>query len=224
MKILILFFTLAIIPFSYSNELEKIEWKTISQKEGIIVFKPKSYKHKSGLVPIRFKAILNHKVERVLTVLADELRKKEWLPKAKEVKLLEKNSAADFVGYYRYYAPWPFQDREFVLSNKGVVDTKAKTIYVDIKSIDHEKAPKKSGITRGITHVGFSKIRPLEGSKTEVEMGLLTEFGGLIPNWIINIVQKKWPYSFMKNLRKQLKKTDLVINPDFVTKSDKSSQ
>ena len=49
-------------------------------------------------------------------------------------------------------------------------------------------------------------------------MAFLNDFKGMIPTWIINIVQKKWPHKFMKSLRTQLNKADIKIAPEFKDK------
>lgn len=200
---------------SYASELSDIKWKEISNHDQIQVYIPKSYEHKSGLVPIRFKAVLKHPIERVLAVLADETRKMEWVPKANEVRILSKKSHTHFTVYYRYDAPWPFSDRDFIIQNVGKYDQEKQTIFVDLKSVDHPNDPNASGTVRGTTYSGYSIIKPLNQKETSVEMGLLTAFGGFIPKWIINLVQKKWPYKFMDNLKNQLKKDDIIIPEHF---------
>ncbi len=67
-------FSLFFIYISTANasQLRTIKWKISSNKDNISIFTPVNYKHKSGLIPIRFKATLNHNVSRVLSVFVDE--------------------------------------------------------------------------------------------------------------------------------------------------------
>lgn len=200
---------------SFASQLKEIEWKQVSDKDGIIIYRPLNYKHSSGIVPIRFKAKLSENISKVLTVLSDNSRKVEWLPNAKEVKVLEQSSVESAIVYYRYEAPWPFHDRDFIVQNKGVLDKKNFRVYVELKSIEHVKDPKNNSHVRGIAYDGYSIIELDGKGSTMVEIAFLNDFGGMIPKWIINLVQKKWPYKFMKQLRSQLKKDDIKIIPEF---------
>ena len=216
MKILNLCFILLFASMAHGSELKGINWKEISNKDGISIFKPVDYKHSSGIVPIRFKAKINENISKVLSVLSDNSRKVEWLPNAKEVKVLEQESVASATVYYRYDAPWPFNDRDFIVQNKGVLDEKNLRVYVELKSIEHSMDPKDSSRVRGIAYDGYSIIEPDGKGSTIVEIAFLNDFGGMIPKWIINLVQRKWPYKFMKQLRSQLKKDDIKIIPVFI--------
>jgi hypothetical protein len=208
-----------ILPLSASeSELRTVKWKEISNNGVITVYTPTAYNHKSGLVPIRFKTILNFDISRVLSVLADNSRKLEWVPRMTQARVLEKKSEADIVIYYKYNFPWPLADRDLIIRNLGAYDPVTKLVSVDMSSIEHLKDPalKEKDATRGRMIDGYSIITPLADNKTSVEMAILSDFGGSIPKWIINFIQKKWPYRFMGNLKKQLNQNDIKINPDFI--------
>lgn len=212
---------LLVVSFSvYPSQLRSIKWKEISNKDGIIVFKPVDYKHDSGLVPIKFKAVINHDIVKVLSVLADENRKTEWMPNLNGIKVLDKKSVEDITVYYRYHAPWPFKDRDFIINNLGTFDPKALIVSVDIKSIKHKTDPANGSTVRGTTYDGYSIIRPEGRGKTIVEMAFLNDFGGYIPKFIVNFVQKNWPYDFMLQLREQLEKTDITLFPEFQRRAE----
>ena len=193
----------------HSEILKQIKWREISSQAKIKVFEPVDYRHPSGLVPIKFKTTLSHPIERVIAVLADEKRKIQWVPKAKQIKILKKNSPRDFIVYYRYSAPWPFQDRDFLIRN--IVTTQKNAMFVELESVDNNSFAIPDDAVRGKTYEGYTKIKILNTNETSLEMGLLTDFGGFIPKWIINLVQKKWPYRFMQNLHRQLAKDDIEI-------------
>lgn len=216
MKKLIMLIALVLLSqSSIASELRKIKWKEISNKDDIVVYRPLDFKHESGIVPIRFEAIINHNITRVLSVLADNQRKVEWIPRASKVVELERKAVNDITVYYRYKIPWPFSDRDFIVKNLGVFDAKTQMINVDIKSVIHPKDPADGSAIRGTSHDGYAIIKPRGDKETFVEMAFLNEMGGYMPNFIVNAAQKDWPHKFMKNLRTQLDKKDIEINPDF---------
>ena len=198
-----------------SSPLKELKWTKIKDQAGIQVYIPTEYSHASGLVPIRFKATLKFPVWRVLSVLADDKRKTEWLPRSKEVKLIEKATVENFTVYYRYDSPWPFKDREFLIQNIAKLDKSHSRVVVTIKSVEHTKAPLLAATVRGKTFDGYSIVTPVGHNETLIEMAFLNDFGGFIPKFLINIVQKKWPFKFMQALRLQLSKKDILLNPSF---------
>ena len=89
MRKIILLSLLLLSHSAFASRLKTIEWKQISHKDSIEVFRPKTYKHKSGIIPIRFKAVIDHDIRRVVSVMADNSRKHEWIPNTKVVKELD---------------------------------------------------------------------------------------------------------------------------------------
>ena len=220
MKKYLICLSLFVTCFSaHASKLRDIDWKEISNDNGITVFRPINYKHDSGLIPIRFKAVIDFDIVRVLSVLSDEKRKPEWLPSLNSIKVLEKKSVKDITVYYRYDAPWPFKDRDFIINNIGVLDSEALKVSVDIKSVQREDDPANGSTVRGTTFDGYTTIQPAGKNKTIVEMAFLNDFGGYIPKFIVNFVQKSWPYSFMEQLREHLKKKDIALLPEFQNNS-----
>lgn len=215
-KILLLLFSFLSLEVS-ASQLKTIEWELNKEDNGIRVYKPKNYTHSSGIVPIRFKATLKHNISKVLTVLSDNTRKKEWMPSVKLIKELEKITEKHRIVYYRYEAPWPFNDRDFVVRSKGEFYPEKVSVSVELISTEHQLDPKPNQAVRAITYDGYSIITAKSEFETEVEMAFLNDFKGNIPTFVINIVQAQWPYGFMKNLREQLAKKDITINPEFTS-------
>ena len=151
-----------------ASELRSIEWSEISNENGVEVFAAKGFNHESGLVPIKFKTTLNDSTARVLTVLADNKRKMEWVPRAVEARTLERKSETDITVYYKYDLPWPLNDRDFIVKNLGVYNKKENMISVDIRSVEHKDDPalKNKDAIRGTTYDGYSIILPLRDNQT----------------------------------------------------------
>lgn len=216
----IIFFLLAVLvtatPANSASMLRDIKWRVLKDHKGITVYEPVNYQHPSGLIPLKFKATLDHNISKVLTVLADDTRKTEWMPNLKESKVVERKSLENAIVYYRYDAPWPFHDREFVVYNIAVFTPTDMTVNVDIRSVQHEKRPIHKKHVRGITYDGYSIIKPGKPGTTTVEMAFLNDFGGLLPTFIVNLVQRQWPYRFMSHLREQLTKDNIEINKSFI--------
>ncbi len=192
---------------------DDFKWEIDKDRRGIKVFKAPRHEE-TGIIPIKAQTVLDFPISRVLTVLADTKRKAEWIPKLDEAYIIEEKSKYSRIEYARYSAPWPFHDRSFVISTKGRYDPKERTIFIDIQSTTHDKAPLNPKYVRGKTYIGSVFLKYVEENKTFFEITLLTDFRGNIPAWIINLVQSSWPFKMVDNLTAQLKKDDIVI-PEF---------
>lgn len=214
MKMLILPLTLFLACNTMAMHPDDFTWKLKKEKDGIKIYTAPRHEE-TGIVPIKADTIIDDSLPRVLTVLADTDRKKEWIPKLIEARTIEVKSKYERVEYTLYNSPWPLHDRSFVISSKGSFNPKDKTVFIDITSIEHPKVPHNPKYVRGNTYIGSIYLKALGPKKTFFEITLLTDFNGNVPAWIINIVQKKWPFGFFKNIKKQLAKDDIKVWPEF---------
>ena len=181
------------------------EWELLVQKHGIEVYG--AHETKDGLIPFRSKAILNHPFERVLTVLLDADRKPEWSPKLKSTKVHKKISNTSYILSEYYNTPWPATDREFLMlgelfPEKDKFTLTAKT-YIDPKLAD------KDHIQVDIRKLVVT-IEKINETQTAFEFIFLGDMKGLMPAWLVNLIQKQWPFKFIKRLNSQLEKDDIV--------------
>ncbi len=201
---------------SYSKSLKEMDWGLVSNDEDIFIYRPKTDGHASGISPTKFHTILKENIRRVLSVLSDTKRKTQWVPSLLHAEIVEFTSRLQKIEYYRYDTPWPFKQRTFLVESSGTYDPKSMTIEVQMRSVKRKKHPQSPDYVRAVTYEGYSIIRPSQdGLGTYVEMGLINDFKGHIPHWLINRVQVKWPYRFLKNLKKQLARKDVSIFPRF---------
>ena len=175
----------------WASKLKEIKWQELSKEDDITTYQPQSFEHSSGLIPIKFKAILRHSVLKVLSVLADDKSKTQWVPNLVSAQELERKSIADVTVYYHYSSPWPFSDRDFIIHNSGSYNPKTQTISVDLKSVKHKLDPAKGDTVRGFAYDGYTTIAPIGNDKTVLEMAFLNDYAGYIPTFLVNYVQKK---------------------------------
>lgn len=201
---------------TYALSQNDFEWQLSEEKGTIKVYN--SDVHKStGIVPIKATNILNHSMPKILSVIADVTRKKEWVPNLLKANIVEQKNKYERIEYALYDSPWPFHDREFIIQTKGSYNPKDKSIYIEIKSTKDSNVPLNTDYVRGFTHIGNVYMRYIDKEKTFFEIILLTDFKGNIPTWIINLVQRKWPYKLFRNLESQLIKNDIVLDKTYLT-------
>ncbi len=214
MKKLLLTLAILLSSSSYSMHPDDFAWKLKEEKDQIKIFSAPRH-DETGIVPIKANTVINDSLPRILSVLAETSRKKEWIPSLLDAYTVEKISKYERVEYTLYDSPWPFYDRAFVISTKGKYNEEDNTIFIDISSTEHKKVPLDPNHVRGNTYIGSIYMKGLASKETFFEITLLTDFKGNIPTWIINLVQKKWPYKFFTNIKAQLAKDDIKIWPEF---------
>lgn len=209
-----LFVPFLLISTLYAHDFDQYKWRKHSQKSGIIVYKADS-EHKSGLVPIRAEAIIDYPLANIVSVLSDSDRKSEWVPRQVVNTIVEEKNPFDRIEYSQYSAPWPLKDRTFIIKVLGNYNEKEKLLTIDISSVKHPKFPLKEEFVRGETYRGRIELKKLGPNKTAFQTWLITDFKGGIPNWVINLLQAKWPYKLVKNLNKQLARPDIVVHDHY---------
>lgn len=201
-------FTLVLVPVGSSQKVDisDIKWVKYSDEDNIQVFEA-TEPHSSGLLPIKVHTVLNHPITKVITVMTDASRKTEWVPRLDISKTVEQVGFGDFIDYHSFDAPWPFEDRDFLVRIKTEYDLKKKEVHAEIYSVQHPKMPEVKGFVRGHTYSGNTFLKSIENdTKTYVEVAFFNDYKGDIPKWLINMVQLTWPRTFIAQLRTQLEK------------------
>lgn len=178
-------------------------WEKVMIKDGISVFKTKI--KNSDLVGFRGEAIIEAPIGKVIHVLVDNDRRKDWVDRLLQTKLIEKPGMYQQTVYQEFSAPWPVSNRDFVYSGGIFKIPNTNKIKLDFKSIDHPNAPKTTGV-RGHLQSGLYIITPLNKNQTKIEVELISDPKGLLPSWIVNLVQKSWPYKTITAIKAQVKK------------------
>ena len=194
----------------------KLEWRLYMKKDGITIYQADRHPE-TGLIPLKANTVLNHPVAKVLTVLNDRRRRVEWVPRLLESYTVEGLGTDNRIDYARYHAPWPFQQRTFVIRTHHKYNPATKGVVSTIESVEHPSIPLREDRTRAHSYKGTFLVRPLEGGqKSFAEISLLTDFKGYLPVWLVNIIQKKWPLRMFRGLRNHLDRDDVKVIPKFL--------
>jgi len=197
------------MPTAYSFSADDFVWSVASNRKGVKIYQAE--KHKSGLVPIKVETVLPYPPSRVLAVIADTDRKKEWVPDLKFVKAINSGNELDKIEYSIYNSPWPITDRSFLVRIKSIINEKDKSLIIKLNSVDSEKVPLNPELVRGHTYNGDVILKNDGNGKAYFQVMFLTDFKGNIPKWIVNMVQKGWPKKMIKRLKRQIERDDIVV-------------
>lgn len=188
-------------------------WEWISEKDGIKTFRRDA---EDGAVGFRGEVTMDQSMERIATVLADLGSRRKWMDEVVETKRISMTSLFDRVEYNQTAVPWPFQNRDFVYSVKVDLDTKSRTMVINMRSVEDPSMPPRDGVVRGKMLESRYFLKEIEkGKKTFVTVEIMVDPMGAIPKWIARLKQKKWPRNTLGGLRKYLETAEVVVPAEF---------
>ena len=132
----------------------------------------------------------------------------KWVYKCIAAERLQTVSAGEF--YYRTVSdlPWPVSDRDVVLLTKQW-KTKQKGVYKTKSSAMPNFIPTVEDIVRIPLYESEWTIISTAKNRVEIEYTALTEVGGQIPDWMVNLGLSAGPYETMRGLRDYLKQIEV---------------
>ena len=145
-------------------------------------------------------------IERIAYFLDDTESKTEWVSRLKQENRLEGNPFSyRSIAYQHYNLSWPVSDRDYVIESKWTVmkDMKLPTAILSIKSIIRDDVPEIEGRVRGQLDRLVYKLEKLKSNQTRVTVEIMVNPKGLLPNFMINLIQKEWPITTLRQLNAQ---------------------
>ncbi|MCF6148312.1 MAG: hypothetical protein E3K37_06605 [Candidatus Kuenenia sp.] len=188
------------------------EWKMFTEKDGIQVYKGVV----KGCPVVAFKgiAVIDAPLVKVMTVLCDVERKTEWVHYLAETRIIKEFSSQKRIEYHRTVPPWPVAQREFIFLAEAVPSDDKNTITINLCPAEDSVVPRTKSIVRGELKYGKYVLKSIEnGQKTYLTVEILADPKGLIPKWLVNSIQKKWPVNTINGIRRELKSPFFRIDP-----------
>jgi hypothetical protein len=179
-------------------------WKQVTKKEGITVWQ-KTLPN-NPFVAFRGELLMNASIKKVLAVLNDQDHKTAWMHQCTANYVVEHVKMGHLIIYNRTGSTFPFvADRDVVAETKLVVDQDNATINISAKNISHPKQALVDGVVR-MQHMDLHwTLKFINKRQTMVTYQVLTDPGGWLPAWVVNLVAKGIPYWTLKGLAEQTK-------------------
>lgn len=195
----ILLFTLTcLIGFSSSlvgQNFDKTDWKLKTTKGKLKVY-TRSSEH-SDFKEIRIKTTVNSSAEKIMNVLNDVASYESWVFKCMEAKKVKIISSNDYYYYTKSDFPFPITDRDLVVRSTQWTDEATGFTYSHSKA-----APKMVKEEKGFIRIpefdSYWKIMPQPNGVVEIDYVAITDPGGNLPAWVVNLGITKGPIETMK--------------------------
>lgn len=176
------------------------DWREMYRQDGIIV----SSKEVPGskLVAFRGETEYDAPVGRVLDVLLDNDHRTEWVSRLYINRVLERRNEFDYIIYQAFSLPAIFANRDYVYHGQAIRDPSGAVILT-LRSTEHPNAPESVGVRAELVNSKYV-LTPLGSDRTRIEVEIMTDPKGMMPAWLVNLVQKSWPLDTLSGIRSQL--------------------
>lgn len=208
--IMITTFVIGFLVFNIHAEDKHLEvWETISTDDGFITEKKSN---NDGLFSFRGKTTSDVKLDKILTVFFDPEQRKHWVDRFESQKNLVEDSKINQgiinrIYWIKFGLPWPISDRDYVLHITGNLNEQQCTMKADIKSVKHKQKPEEDNAVRAEAMGTHYIFKVNNQGKTELKVEVHTDPKGLLPNFLVNLIQKSWPKKTLTNLINHAKST-----------------
>lgn len=186
------------------------QWEAIGSEEGVSLYRARV--KIEGFLPFKAVADLDVPYEKIVMALVDAERKPIWSPKLKSAVVHRQLSANGFVYSEYYETPWPFDDREFLLSGRVRYEPD-RVVFTAVNAPDVRLA-REDHVTVDIQTLVVTII-PLAGNRTRVSFAFSGDLGGWIPPFVKTIIQKRWPVRFIQALKNYAATADQLETPRY---------
>lgn len=184
------------------------EWKEITELDGIIGYARST--SESSVYEIKAIGKVEAPVAVVEAVLRDEAAKPEYTYMCTEGSRVDipglKSTKDTYYSYHKVGMPWPFYDRDLVAKVEVRVDEATGALLIDIQSITTDFGTDDGYVVRAPMTRAKWILTPISANETEVLYQILTDPGGYLPAFLVNMFSSDMGVSTIAELRKMVKK------------------
>ena len=194
------FLFLALFSFytsvSLGQDSDKSSWNLVNEENGIEVFTRTS--ENSNVKEIRIMCTVKTSMENMINFLSQVPLYKDWAYKCNSSLLLKRASHSEFSYYITLDFPFPFDDRDLFVDSKHSIDPNTGVYH------SYSVASKKStNLNDGFVHISEFEstweITPQKQGELLVDYKVISNPGGDIPLWLVNLAITKGPKETMKS-------------------------
>lgn len=179
------------------------QWKLKRETENLQVYHRKVAE--SRINELKLVTTLDASLSEVVAVFSDVEALKEWVYKCSEAKRLEQVSETEGIIYTKMDFPWPLSDRDLIARGDLQQDPQTRVVTSTMVGVA-DYMPEREGVIR-IPQLRIKwTFKPVGTRKVYVEYELLSDPGGNVPAWLINLAIDQGPIKSMEGLREMLKR------------------
>ena len=191
---------------------EDTPWRLLSEGDGISVYVQEAPNNR--FMTFKGESILDIPLARVATVLDEVESQPQWVPYLIEARHIKYLSFHERWVYSCSNAPWPLKDRDFFTHSTVEVDKKLRKIIVHMRSEEGPASIARPDRIRGnMARLVMALESRAGGAKTHFSMEVQVDPKGWVPDWVVNLVQSRWPRKYIEGLRRQAARAEITPHP-----------
>lgn len=175
-------------------------WELVKDKEGIQIYTRDSrfenFKMFKGEVE------LDTSIDEAMAYLSQPALATDWLHDCSESRLLTLHSPDHYVVYQVTSAPWPVNDRDYVLDIKIERDHQKRSADIYVQALDDVKTvPRHKKRVRVTELFGRWQLQTISDKKIKLSYETEANPTGKIPAWLSNAFVIDQPFHTLQNLK-----------------------
>jgi len=148
----------------------------------------------------RATSIIDGSSDQILDILLDIEGYSEWVANCKTTTLLSKENKIQYF-HMEIATPFPAEARDLVQGSEVV---KIDSETTELRITNHpEMIEPKEGMIRMPKSDGGWTLKQINDSTTFVQLEMMNDPGGTLPDWLVNSLITGRPFKTMSNLRKK---------------------
>lgn len=187
------------------------DWQPIYVKDGIAV--AKKVLPDSNLMPFRGEGVVDVHISKLVGVIKTAGLGPDWVDLQVESKELHRDSDEAAIIYNKYDLSWPVSDRDYLMQQRTTYDADAKVVTVTYESIEDPRWPADDCCVRAVAVRTFWKFIHVSATQTKIEVEVYTDPKGSLPAWLVNMIQRGWPYNSITGIGARAQKDDVTAHP-----------
>ncbi len=183
-------------------------WEWVGNIDGVKTWR----KEVKGKDTVAFKGevFANVHIGKILKVFIDGKHRRHWVDRYDDHKTFKKQALLEDY-WISFDLPWPVSNRDYVLRSTGVANADDAVFICDIKSIKLDQAPEHDCCVRAEAYGTYYKFEAFRGKqRTKLTVEVHTDPKGILPTWLVNSIQKKWPSKTLNGLIKHARKVNQI--------------
>ena len=210
---------LGLLTFSAPSIAGKsTDWERVGVTAGVTV--DRKTIPNSPLFAFRGEGVFDVSIGLLTAVLKNPEIAVEWVDLMTDHHVVRTMGDKQNLIYESYGLPWPIADRDYLMIEKYGYFPESKSFTIDYETVTDPARPDKSDHIRATVYRTFWRLTMLDADTTKIEIEVATDPKGSLPAWLINMIQKDWPYNTISALLKRAKKGDIEPNKKMLDWAD----
>jgi len=187
------------------------DWEFLNDEDNVKVLK--RVEPGSSLVEFRGEGQVKGDFKKVVSVLFDTKRAKEWADHVAESRIDHWVNDHQWVEYDHMWAPFIVADRDFVSEGTAQTHVDGYDFLLSFKATTDKNLPETKHVRGTITYARAGVTKTKDPNIVDVVLEAKVDPNGALPHWLVNLAQKGWAVRTLHNLREEVQKPDIKVDP-----------